>query len=832
MHSINITLEPTSNPEFATIEITDALFPVGRSEPFFTQLPAELSAKLSRRHARIFKEQGKVYLTDLNSRNGTSLNGINVRGGSPEPLKNGDIIEFANELAYRVKLDEPGENTEAESADSDNPQLVLKPANENSSLDVIVIHQFPFLIARKDSIFEQYSTSNPEQLGQISRRHAVISQQQGELYLEDLGSSNGTEINGKRLDEHARKLVDGDSLSIGGDYFVYRVYLPAGGESSSANETRITDPRIEHDDSNNLSSAETPEPEAVAEHTMFVDSPTSFLDIFCNENDDNNEKLEPKSNHAEVSDSADKHKAGGSPGKIGMAKLHARQIGKAFQGEQRVNSRISKRVATGVAIVSVFALAYFFYPSDVANIKQLSAQGQFTESAKLANSYLLKHPQNADIEAVATRALINSVLPDWLPLIDSNEYVAALQLLHNYQEDFPNISTGAEYLSLLTWVTNLENFIFNSDGIDGQIDIFQDEIEMKALLDYWNQGPNRYRQILAQISAINPEFMPLQKEILSQVRQLRHSYSLYGNAVNILSASAIDGISSGNMEKLLSNISDTEKNYPRLVGLDPLKRDAKKYDDSVNKIEHADLGTLINLHGTVDFETGLFQQNAAPVIDNKLPDRNTIFEYQRALESWKNGDPKDATDILGALRNNTKWTDQVDQEIDRLQRVERDFQTLELSKTTDAYAGDLLKFRKLLKPAEDSHYINLTNADFEQHKDLLIADVNLRYEHAAKLWGKYLQAGGITSVMRIEEPVSREYEIQAGRLSSSLPDSVAAVNGYALLQMAPATHITQLHSAIQEEVSRQRSWIRDLGVVLSDELLKTKLELLPYPTEE
>jgi allophanate hydrolase subunit 2 len=50
----------------------------------------------------------------------------------------------------------------------------------------------------------------------ISRRHASIRWQDNQLYIIDLGSRNGTYVNGKRVDmHHPFKLHDGDVLHLG-----------------------------------------------------------------------------------------------------------------------------------------------------------------------------------------------------------------------------------------------------------------------------------------------------------------------------------------------------------------------------------------------------------------------------------------------------------------------------------------------------------------------------------------------------------------------------------------------------------------------------------------
>jgi pSer/pThr/pTyr-binding forkhead associated (FHA) protein len=47
----------------------------------------------------------------------------------------------------------------------------------------------------------------------VSRNHALLVRRRDGLYIDDLGSLNGTYVNRRRIETH--KLVDGDELQIG-----------------------------------------------------------------------------------------------------------------------------------------------------------------------------------------------------------------------------------------------------------------------------------------------------------------------------------------------------------------------------------------------------------------------------------------------------------------------------------------------------------------------------------------------------------------------------------------------------------------------------------------
>lgn len=51
---------------------------------------------VSRVHAALFGENGIIYVEDLNSSNGTRINGFQVNAGRPYRLRDGDELEFGS----------------------------------------------------------------------------------------------------------------------------------------------------------------------------------------------------------------------------------------------------------------------------------------------------------------------------------------------------------------------------------------------------------------------------------------------------------------------------------------------------------------------------------------------------------------------------------------------------------------------------------------------------------------------------------------------------------------------------------------------------------------
>src|SRR4029079_7492637 len=77
----------------------------------------------------------------------------------------------------------------------------------------------------------------------VSRYHAEIEERGGDHWLIDLGSSNGTTINGKKLEGEIR-LNDGDKIVLGGSSEFDFAFEKEAGESTSKGDTEDTDAEV------------------------------------------------------------------------------------------------------------------------------------------------------------------------------------------------------------------------------------------------------------------------------------------------------------------------------------------------------------------------------------------------------------------------------------------------------------------------------------------------------------------------------------------------------------------------------------------------------------
>lgn len=157
------------------------------------------SLLVSRSHARIQCAEGRCMVQDLGSANGLFVNG---RRTSQAVLSSGDRLRLGDvELVYQAA----GAPQTGAWVEVGGRQVSLPPAGAS--------------LGRS----QDNDVHVPDQ--RASRHHARIDSQQGVYVISDLGSANGTFVNGQRIQRQA--LRDGDEIRIGDTSLRFRSRRPS-----------------------------------------------------------------------------------------------------------------------------------------------------------------------------------------------------------------------------------------------------------------------------------------------------------------------------------------------------------------------------------------------------------------------------------------------------------------------------------------------------------------------------------------------------------------------------------------------------------------------------
>ncbi len=174
---------------------------------------------LSLHHAELRQEDGKLFVWDAGSVNGTFLNGEKV--AQKAEVKAGDVLRFH---LIEILITDPAKGA-AQPLPAAIKRDIEKPVLPQWQLKAMTgaISGKMFLMDGTTVLGRDPGCDIVITGTHVSRRHAEISIRSGQLWMKDLGSSNGSFLNGKRIEESA--LAHGDEVKF--DAVVFKIIGPS-----------------------------------------------------------------------------------------------------------------------------------------------------------------------------------------------------------------------------------------------------------------------------------------------------------------------------------------------------------------------------------------------------------------------------------------------------------------------------------------------------------------------------------------------------------------------------------------------------------------------------
>ena len=191
---------------------------------------------ISRHHARIIGHKTWCELEDLGSTNGTRVNGTRLDIGQKVRLRPGDQVALGYCNYMYIPLPEVKASYWTTSPEAylwvnfTGQRFVLPTWGES-------------VIGRSDvsiGLSPDIDLSQAEDAAQVvARRHAKIVTRGGRHHLEDLGSANGTKVDGVNLRLNEQRLLEpGDHIWLGGCVLAYDIKLDSDRDSTSQSPSR------------------------------------------------------------------------------------------------------------------------------------------------------------------------------------------------------------------------------------------------------------------------------------------------------------------------------------------------------------------------------------------------------------------------------------------------------------------------------------------------------------------------------------------------------------------------------------------------------------------
>ena len=826
VRQLDVVLKPLSRPELGDIHMDAPVFAIGRSEQPFASYGSDILSMLSRRHARIFHEGGFLYLADLGSKNGTTLNRVAV-GQVPSQLRNGDEICFGGALSYRVQITqalkpraEPGLT------------LTLTPESGDSGLAPIVITKFPFLVGKAHPTFSRYKNKpgHGRERSYLSRRHAYIFQKDGQAYIEDLASGNGTFIDGLRLEEHAVLLRDGAVVAFSGKHFAYRV----GITRESGDELA---PSVTHAPMAGVPTATVAPPpiagcmpaEALpSDRTKFMAAPTKFLEIFC-VGDEPEDDVEP-------ADSAPAGAGAKEPAverrPRGRAMLLLSELASLLASDEPESGRRRWWKAAAVAgILSALVLTAHFWSASERDLKDAFARGEYARAAGLASRLLDKHPDDVELKAWVTEAALKANVPSWVAKVRARDFDAAKGVLTGMSKLATRDADLRHLIDELQWLSDLERLVSARGGPEAPIRIYADEDGIERLIGRWNDDTGEHQRVLVRIASYVPQFDDWYGEALRHLRRLQSESTVLLPVIERVKANITTELGKDDPDALEPVLRETAEKYPGLGGMDRVREDLARYIEIRREARTGKSGRLFSLLRKARFGTPPFEQSLSALAKSgQLPSADLLRQYEAATQVWKDGNANEAFAGLQKMAAGP-WGDAAAQELERWRGVAARFVALHESRNASGFVDQLLAFRESLDADEDVYFLRATAADLNLQKDEAIARAQDAMNRARTLWEEYHRSGAIVASLRIESSVSEQFRTRARLLAEANRYAQQGALIYSQVDAAEAGRWTAIRDEIESEARQQRSALRDLSTVVGPGVLKAKLALLGEANE-
>ncbi len=255
--------EEAAKPSAPVIELAvgDEVFDLAEGEHILGRSEGDLvvsNAYLSRKHAKLVVREGRLFIGDLGSTNGTFVDGVKLEPDEERELHPESVVK-AGELPLTftwpdAPVAESAEPAEGVEEAATQPAEAEVPAAAHVDQEVAEVgspwrlktadqeYPLPFGEIRLGRKEDRNDLAFPAD-GYMSGAHLVLDVDLDTLKLKDLGSTNGTLVRGEKVaPDEWLELTSGDEFQAGQTVFTVEVIAPVETLEPMADEPGPSEP--------------------------------------------------------------------------------------------------------------------------------------------------------------------------------------------------------------------------------------------------------------------------------------------------------------------------------------------------------------------------------------------------------------------------------------------------------------------------------------------------------------------------------------------------------------------------------------------------------------
>ena len=778
-----------SNGEADTqIEVSDPEILIGANEFLLADLSEGELAQLHPQHARIVYEQDRWVLEDLGQA-ATQLNG-RVLVGERAELHVGDQLVFGDNLTFQwTNGRDPMSTTQVLTA-IEPLQLTLTPQSTQGPKQTLLVNSFPFIVAKNKGYFANYQAECGDFSGYLSRRHAQFFMVAGELFVEDLGSTNGTILNNKFVEEGPIAIKSGDLIRFGHDVFTFEVQVGP-----------VSDQKV-------------------PEGTVLISSPGSFLDIYV----DGADRTEP---------TVTGHEAEASPQDIAVTGL-AHRLSALLPTEAFANWWNTLPIGPDVrlwlklspmVLVAVVIAVLLLSDNRLSKAESALREDNPVTALELASQYLQDHPDHAQAIAVSETALLRVVNPQWIEKRGAAGAGNSIEWLEEKVAQVPH-HTDHPNVRLLRLISAIDSYWTRREAGAG-ISVVSSNAAFEKLMARWERESDANTRLLRELEEAYPTFKAVHAQTLSRVRLLQEDQRILLAAIDRLHRDIVELAEVGRHGQIPVRVDEFGEKHPGVGDVHVLRQEVSLYIQLTQAHASAKPDVFVPLVQDASFRTPALEKLSGSLVAERASALAANEQLSAAVSLWQKGRWAAAISQL-EVGEESHWSPALLVQGQRYSAVVDEFQMLLGQVHTEDYPQRLIDFYTGLNPAHDTFFLAVLEEDFAKHREHALRKAEVLMDRAQTLTDEYTaRFDGISGGLRLEPEVSEVFKEQASSLHTLLATTSQAVQIHRLLEETPPAPLQAQLSRVTAEINRQRVALASLRSIVGDVVVNEKLSLLP-----